>query len=50
MAGSNRPALPAAAGILGVMIGREVDRFVEEQIDPVCPQCGFVIRALAMTP
>lgn len=47
--GKSHPLVAVAAGIFGIVIGREVDRIIEEQLDPVCPQCGFVIRALATT-
>ena len=45
----SHPLVAVAAGVLGIVLGRKVDRFIEEQIDLVCPQCGFVIRALATT-
>lgn len=33
--------------LLGLAFGSEIDRFIEDKIDPKCPECGFVIRTLA---
>ena len=33
--------------LLGLAFGGEVDRIIEDKIDPKCPACGFVIRTLA---
>lgn len=33
--------------LLGLAFGSAVDRFIEQEVDPSCPACGFVIRALS---
>lgn len=48
LAGFNKGAALITA-IAAIVLGPAIDKFIEERVEPTCPECGFVIRTLAYT-
>lgn len=42
--GAKNPKIAIALATAGYAIGHWVDEYIAENVDPICPTCGFVLH------